>query len=169
MLDPQFEDLLRVLIRHPSVVAAEHSYFRVLQRELEERGANVTWYEGVLVAQGSDPSSCMFSAHADRHGLMCTGPNEFQFAAFVAGNRTDLLNNSVSEQLMGKVIGRYENQAVFAYEPWSGMYRGKGIITNSRVCPYRNNVIFDVDGLQSAVAGTPVAFQDNLVFNDGRI
>jgi hypothetical protein len=169
MLDPQFEDLLRVLIRHPSVVAAEHSFFRVLQRELEERGANVTWYEGVLVAQGSDPSSCMFSAHADRHGLMCTGPNEFQFAAFVAGNRTDLLNNSVSEQLMGKVIGRYENQAVFAYEPWSGMYRGKGVITNSRVCPYRNNVIFDVDGLQSAVAGTPVAFQDNLVFNDGRI
>jgi hypothetical protein len=151
------------------VVAAEHSFFRVLQRELEERGANVTWYEGVLVAQGSDPSSCMFSAHADRHGLMCTGPNEFQFAAFIAGNRTDLLNNSVSEQLMGKVIGRYENQPVFAYEPWSGMYRGKGIITNSRVCPYRNNVIFDVEGLQSAVAGTPVAFQDNLVFNGDRI
>jgi len=169
MLDPRFEDLLRVLIRQPSVVAAEHSFFRVLQRELEERGANVTWYEGVLVAQGSDPSSCMFSAHADRHGLMCTGPNEFQFAAFIAGNRTDLLNNSVSEQLMGKVIGRYENQPVFAYEPWSGMYRGKGVITHSRVCPYRNNVIFDVDGLQSAVAGTPVAFQDNLVFNGDRI
>ena len=169
MLDPQFEDLLRALIRHPSVVAAEHSFFRVLQRELEERGANVTWYEGVLVAQGSDPASCMFSAHADRHGLMCTGPNEFQFAAFIAGNRTDLLNNSVSEQLMGKVLGRYEDQPVFAYEPWSGVYRGKGVIKNSRVCPYRNNVIFDVEGLQSAVAGTPVAFQDNLVFKDGRI
>jgi len=169
MLDPRFIDLLRALIRHPSVVAAEHSFFRVLQRELEERGATVTWYEGVLVAQGSDPASCMFSAHADRHGLMCTGPNEFQFAAFIAGNRTDLLNNSVSEQLMGKVIGRYENQPVYAYEPWSGVYRGKGVITNSRVCPYRNNVIFDVEGLQSAVAGTPVAFQDNLVFNEGRL
>jgi len=169
MLDTRFVDLLRALIRHPSVVAAEHSFFRVLQRELEERGATVTWYEGVLVAQGSDPASCMFSAHADRHGLMCTGPNEFQFAAFIAGNRTDLLNNSVSEQLMGKVIGRYENQPVYAYEPWSGVYRGKGVITNSRVCPYRNNVIFDVEGLQSAVAGTPVAFQDNLVFNEGRL
>lgn len=169
MLDPQFEDLLRALIRHPSVVAAEHSFFRVLQRELEERGAHVTWYEGLLVAQGSDPTSCMFSAHADRHGLMCTGPNEFQFAAFIAGNRTDLLNNSVSEQLMGRVIGRYENEPVFAYEPWSGVYRGKGVIRKARVCPFRNNVIFDVEGLESVVAGTPVAFQDSVVFNNGRI
>ena len=39
----------------------------------------------------------MFSAHIDRHGLICTGPNEFQYAAFVAGSRSDLLGNSVSE------------------------------------------------------------------------
>ena len=169
MLDSQFIDLLRALIRHPSVVAAEHSFFRVLQRELEERGARVAWYEGVLVAQGSDPFSCMFSSHADRHGLLCTGPNEFQFAAFVAGNRTDLLNNSVSEQLMGKVMDRYDNQPVFAYEPWSGIYRGKGVIESARVCPFRNNVIFDVHGLESLVAGTPVAFRDELVINAGRI
>jgi len=56
-MDVRFEnfiDLLKGLIRHPSVVGAEHSFFRVLQRELEERGAKVAWYEGVLVAQGSD-------------------------------------------------------------------------------------------------------------------
>ena len=47
-----FIDVLKVLVRHPSVVGAEHSFFRVLQRELEERGAKVTWYEGLLVAQG---------------------------------------------------------------------------------------------------------------------
>ncbi len=70
---------------------------------------------------------------------------------------------------MGRVIGRYENEPVFAYEPWSGVYRGKGVIRKARVCPFRNNVIFDVEGLESVVAGTPVAFQDSVVFNNGRI
>ena len=66
--------LLAQLVRNPSVVGAEHSFFRVLQRELEERGAKVTWYEGLLVAQGRRPTSLMLSAHIDRHGLICTGP-----------------------------------------------------------------------------------------------
>ena len=55
-----FIDILKGLIRHPSVVGAEHSFFRVLQRELEERGARVTWYEGLLVAEGSSPVDICF-------------------------------------------------------------------------------------------------------------
>ena len=82
-----FIDILATLLREPSVVGAEHAFFRVLQRELEERGAKVTWYEGLLVAEGANPQSLMLSAHADRHGLICTGPNEFQYAASVAGAR----------------------------------------------------------------------------------
>ena len=39
MLSNDFIDLLKILIRQPSVVGAEHSFFRALQRELEERGA----------------------------------------------------------------------------------------------------------------------------------
>lgn len=169
MLNEDFIDLLKILIRQPSVVGAEHSFFRVLQRELEERGAKVTWYEGVLVAQGSNPFSTLYSAHIDRHGLICTGPNEFQFAAFVAGNRTDLLNNSVSEELMAKVTGRFIGEKVFAYEPWSGVYRGQGKITRAYICEFRNNVIFEVSGLEDVVAGTPIAFRDNLDIKNGRL
>ncbi|WOD09122.1 hypothetical protein [Marinomonas sp. GJ51-6] len=117
MPNDDFIDLLKLLVRQPSVVGAEHSFFRVLQRELEERGAKVTWYEGLLVAQGSEPFSTMFSAHIDRHGLVCTGSNEFQYAAFVSANRTDLLNNSVSEELMSKVTERFNHEEVYAYEP----------------------------------------------------
>lgn len=161
----QFIDLLKALIREPSVVGAEHAFFRALQRELEERGARVTWYEGLLVAQGSDPDSAMFSAHIDRHGLICTGPNEFQYAAFVAGHRSDLLGNSVSEKLMMKIVDRFHSVPVLAYEPWSGAYRGAGTITNAYVCEYRNNLIFEVEGLEHLVAGTPVAFTDKLTVN----
>ena len=163
----QFIDLLKELIRQPSVVGAEHSFFRVLQRELEERGASVTWYEGLLVAQGSRPDSVMFSAHIDRHGLICTGPNEFQYAAFVAGRRSDLLGNSVSEKLMQRIVDRFQQVRVMAYEPWSGAYRGSGVIKRAYVCEFRNNLIFEVDGLEHLVAGTPVAFADRLVTENG--
>jgi hypothetical protein len=169
MPSDDFIDLLKLLVRQPSVVGAEHSFFRVLQRELEERGAKVTWYEGLLVAQGSDPFSTMFSAHIDRHGLVCTGPNEFQYAAFVSANRTDLLNNSVSEELMSKVTGRFNHEEVYAYEPWSGVYRGKGVIKKSYVCEFRNNLIFEVDGLEGVVAGTPIAFKDQLHLVNNRL
>lgn len=161
-MDARFVDLLKMLIRNPSVVGAEHSFFRVLQRELEERGASVAWYEGVLVAQGNDPKSIMFSAHIDRHGLMCTGPNEFQYAAFVAGGRSDLLGNSVSEQFMQKIADRFQGLPVFAYEPWSGSYRGSGHVRNAYICDKRRNLIFDVEGLETLVPGTPVAFRDRL-------
>ncbi|GAB3002131.1 peptidase M42 [Psychrosphaera aestuarii] len=169
MLDNDFIDLLKTIIRQPSVVGAEHSFFRVLQRELEERGAKVTWYEGLLVAQGSDPFSAMFSAHIDRHGLICTGPNEFQYAAFISANKTDLLNNSVSEELMTKVTERFKSETVYAYEPWSGVYRGNGVIKNSYVCEYRNNLIFEIEGLEDVVAGTPIAFKDKLKITEERL
>ncbi|MFC6980354.1 hypothetical protein [Microbulbifer taiwanensis] len=127
----------------------------------------MTWYEGLLVAQGARPGTAMFSAHIDRHGLVCTGPNEFQYAAFVAGNRSDLLGNSVSEKLMRKIVDRFQAVAVTAYEPWSGSYFGSGVIKRTYVCEYRNNLIFEVDGLEHLVAGTPVAFSDRLSISDG--
>jgi len=165
----QFSDVLKALDRQPSVVGAEHSFFREVQRELEERGATVTWYEGLLVAQGRDPESAMFSAHIDRHGLICTGPNEFQYAAFVAGNRSDLLGNSVSEKMMTKVADRFGGVSVIAYEPWSGAYRGAGRIRSASICPIRSNLIFEVEGLEHLVAGTPVAFADRLKIDNGTI
>ncbi len=165
-LPSSYLELLTSLIRSPSVVGAEHSFFRILQRELEERGAKVTWYEGLLVAQGTHPDSVMFSAHIDRHGLMCTGPNEFQYAAFVAGARSDLLGNSVDEQLMKKIVDRFASESVYAYEPWSGTYRGRGIIDRAYICEYRNNLIFELKGMEHLVAGTPVAFNDRLRITD---
>jgi putative aminopeptidase FrvX len=160
-------DLLKILMRNPSVVGAEHSFFRVLQRELEERGAAVTWYEGLLVAHGRAPGTLMLSAHIDRHGLVCTGPNEFQYAAFVAGSRSDLLGNSVSEELMLTIADRFEGVPVFAYQPWSGAYAGGGTIGRASICENRHNLIFEVEGLTHLVAGTPVALRDRLRIEDG--
>ena len=168
-LSQEFYNLLNELIRQPSVVGSEHSFFRLLQRVLEERSIKVDWYEGLLVASGKNPHSAMFSAHIDRHGLMCTGPNEFQYAAFVAGSRSDLLGNSASELLMNKISQRFNGLPVMAYEPWSGIYRGTGVIKKSIICDKRNNLIFEIEGLEHLIAGTPVAFADKLRLSDSRI
>ncbi|WP_228041151.1 peptidase M42 [Nodosilinea sp. LEGE 07088] len=164
-----FLEILQFLIREPSVVGSEDSFFRVLRRELEEVGAEVSHYHGVLVAQGSRPHELMLSAHIDRHGLLCTGPNEFQYAAFIAGNQSELTGDSVSEEMLHIIENRFQGQRVQAHLPYTGTYIGQGVITNSFICPERHNLIFEVEGLDYLQPGTPVSFLDRLQFNDGYI
>jgi len=162
-----FLDTLKYLVRRPSVVGAEHSFFLTLRRELEEIGIKTTQYEGLLVAQGTRPDAGVLSAHIDRHGLICTGPNEFQYAAFLTQYRADLTGNSVAEQTYNTISERFRDQAVQAYDPWSGAYLGIGNIENAFICPRRNNLIFEVSGLDYLMPGTPVAYVDTLKHSEG--
>lgn len=164
-----FLHLLRALVREPSVVGMEDAFFRVLRRELEEFPVTVTRYQGLLVAQGDDPESNYLSAHVDRHGLVCTGPREFQYAAFIAGNRGELNGDSISEQFMTIIAGRFRGQRVQAHAPYAGTYLGQGTINESYICPRRKNLIFDIDGLDFLQPGTPISFVDRLKENDGQI
>jgi putative aminopeptidase FrvX len=164
-----FLHLLRALVREPSVVGVEDAFFRVLRRELDECPVTVTRYHGLLVAQGAEPDSAFLSAHVDRHGLLCTGPGEFQYAAFIAGNRGELNGDSISEQFMELIAGRFRDQRVQAHAPYAGTYLGQGRITESYICPRRKNLIFELDGLDFVQPGTPVSFVDRLKESDGMI
>ncbi len=165
----QFYDILKQLIRIPSVVGAEHPFFMFVKRELEEIGIEVEYYDGVLVAKGTQPTSGYISAHSDRHGLICTGHNEFQYAAFIAKNRADLTGTSNSEQLLHNFTSRFVDEKVQAYEPWSGTYLGMGVIKEASLCERRNNIIFKVDGFEYLFPGTPIAFMDRLDIKDNLI
>jgi putative aminopeptidase FrvX len=160
-----FLEILRGLVREPSVVGAEESFFRVLRRELEELDIVVEQHLGVLVAKGSDPNSLLLSAHIDRHGLICTGPNEFQYAAFIAANQADLRGDSLSEQLLASISGRFTGQRVQAHLPYTGTYLGQGVISSSRLCENRRNLLFEIEGLDYLLPGTPVSFLDRLRCN----
>jgi len=165
----EFLDILRHLVREPAVVGAEDSFFRVVRRELEEVDVDLQCYKGVLVAKGSDPDSLYLSSHVDRHGLVCTGPNEFQYAAFTATNQGELTGDSVSEQMIETIQDRFHGQRVQAHIPYIGTYLGQGTITNSFVCPHRRNLLFEVEGLEQLQPGTPVSFLDRLSISDGFI
>lgn len=157
-----FLEILRGFVREPSVVGTEESFFRVLRRELEEVGVSVEHHLGVLVARGEAPDSLILSAHIDRHGLLCTGPNEFQYAAFIAGNQGDLSGDSVSEQMLASISGRFTGQRVQAHLPYTGTYLGQGTISSSRLCEFRRNLLFEIEGLEFLQPGTPVSFLDRL-------
>ena len=43
------------------------------------------------------------------------------------------------------------------------------MIKQAYICEFRNNLIFEVEGLEHLVAGTPVAFTDSLKIKDGMI
>ena len=166
MIQEQFFDILKQLIRIPSVVGEEHPFFIFVKRELEEIGVTVEYYDGVLVAKGNNPKSGYISAHADRNGLICTGHNEFQYAAFISKNRADLTGNSNSEQWLNNFTERFVDEKVQAYEPWSGSYLGLGTIKEAQLCKRRNNIIFSVEGFEHLFPGTPIAFMDRLEVKD---
>ncbi len=166
----KFYDTLKQLVKVPCVVGSEHPFFMSIKRELEELELDVEYYDGILVAKGNDPQSGYVSAHADRHGLICTGHNEFQYAAFIAKNQADLLGNSNSEQLLKNFEMRFVGQRVQAYEPWSGSYLGIGTIKDAFLCEKRNNVIFKIDAFEHLYPGTPIAFVDKVnISEDGLI
>lgn len=164
-----FYDILKQLVRVPSVVGAEHPFFMFVKRELEEIGVKIEYYDGVLVAKGKTPTSGYISAHADRNGLICTGPNEFQYAAFIAKNQADLTGKSNSEQLLHNFTMRFVDEKVQAYEQCSGTYLGIGTIKDAYLCPRRNNIIFQVEGFDFLNPGTPIAFMDKLEVGKGLV
>jgi hypothetical protein len=164
-----FLSTLQTLIREPAVVGTEDSFFRTIRRELEELDVDVSYHQGVLVAKGNDPHRLILSAHIDRHGLLCTGPKEFQYAAFIAGNRGEMTGESVSEQMMNSIADRFTGQRVQAHLPYTGTYLGQGTITRSFVCPQRRNLIFELNGLDFLQPGTPISFLDRLRIQDGHL
>lgn len=165
----EYLDILKFLIREPSVVGNEDAFFRTLQRELEEMDIQVQRFHGVLVAQGNRPHDLFLSAHIDRHGLLCTGPNEFQYAAFIAGNKGENMVDSTSEHMLQVIEDRFQGQRVQAHFPFTGTYLGQGEITHSYVCPERGNLIFEVKGLDFLQPGIPVSFLDRLQIEDDLI
>lgn len=164
-----FLEILHQLVREPSVVGTEDSFFRVLRRELEEYDLEIERHLGVLVARGREPELLVLSAHIDRHGLLCTGPDEFQYAAFIAGNRGELDGDSVSEQTMANIADRFTGQRVQAHLPFTGTYLGQGVISSGEMCPRRRNLIFEIDGLEYLHPGTPISFLDRLRVSDDTI
>lgn len=167
VLNNNFIGTLHTLVRTPSVVGCERLFIRTLVKELQSLDIQVTEYDGLLVADGGGYSPYSLCAHVDRHGLITTGPDEYQYAAFQIKYKLEQEGNSVSEQTIKSIQNRFLNQSVFAYDPWSGAYIGRGTIVGSSICHFRSTPTFSVQGLGSLSPGTPIAFEDKLRQKEG--
>ncbi len=71
--------------------------------------------------------------------------------------------------MLESIQHRFRGQRVQAHLPYSGTYLGQGTIVNSYICPSRNNLIFELDGLAFLPPGTPVSYLDRLRITDQHI
>ena len=67
--------------------------------------------------------------------------------------------------MLDTIADRFTDERVQAHFPYTGTYQGQGVITRSYICPERNNLIFEVDGLDFVQPGTPISFLDRLHFD----
>lgn len=162
VLPEAFLDFLKLLLNEPAVVGFERPFFRVLRREAESMGVKVETYEGLLVINGDSSRSDILCAHVDRHGLVSTGPQEFQYAAYTRWNRTDDNFSSLSESFLRKVEGRFIGKKAKAYEPWNGSYLGQGTIEKCEWRPYHDNIFFEIPELSNLPPGVPIAYVNEL-------
>ncbi len=162
-------EFLKIFVHSPSVVGAERPFLLTLAREMEALGLSTTQYAGLLAVLGPRPDEALVSVHVDRHGLICTGPREFQYAAFIAQHKGERDGDSVSEQTYKLLLERFVGAEVVAYEPWGGAYLGRGAIREAQFCERRGNVFFEVGDLDHVPAGCPVAYADYLESNDSYV
>ncbi len=148
----------RRLLSVPSVVGDERPFLVHLERELTGLGIPCHAYDDRLVAVGGDAAAPTLSVHVDRHGLMCTGPGEFEYAAFVSRRAGDVPPDSVSRELIDRVAARFEGEPVVAYQPWTGDVIGRGVIRSAYLVEAESPMRFDAEGLDHLAAGVPVAY-----------
>lgn len=158
--------LLSTLVRVPSVTGSESPFMRSLERELVMHGAEVREFQGVLEARGSDPDSLIISAHVDRHGIVCTGPDEYQYAAYVTKAQGDLDENTISDQMVATISERFRGEVLESYDPWHGGYMGQSVVQHVEYCPRRGNLVFELDDHRRVRAGTPFAYLQPLVVGE---
>lgn len=148
----------RRLLTVPSVVGDERPFLVHLERELAGLGVASHAYDDRLVAVGADPSAPTISVHVDRHGLMCTGPGEFEYAAFVTRRAGDVPPDSVSREMIDRVAARFHGEPVIAYQPWTGDVIGRGVIRSAYLVEAESPLRFDAEGLDHLAAGVPIAY-----------
>ena len=169
ILESDWYNYLDTFLKSPAVIGSEQPLIDTIEEEMSKLNLKTKSYLGLLEVSGTDPESIFLSIHIDRHGLVCTGPGEFQYAAFIAKYHSDLDGNSISEQTYKSLLKRFCNQKVYAYSPCSGKAIAKGTINSSHMCPLRDSIIFKINGIDEIPAGVPISYEPNIVIEEGRV
>jgi len=162
-------ELIGELLAVPSVVGYEDPMQTHLSKRLSELGLDTTTWDGSVVARGASAERLVIAAHTDRHGLVCTGPATFTYAAHVLpslrghgrGDRPPVPPTACAD------LG---DEQVVAYDALSGSTTGEGTIPHSSVCAVGDfGMAVPVAGLDRLVPATPLAFTAGVVTDGMRV
>lgn len=160
---------LEELVAIPSVVGYEGPLMRHLATQLEGRGLKVTTRPGVVVGGGDRAGRVVVTAHADRHGLICTGPGQFTYAADVLPSIRGIAA-AHRHSFVETVCNRFEDETVRAYDPQTGNTVADGRVDHMAVCNIDDlGIEVPVRGLDRIGTATPVAFDGRVARNGLRV
>lgn len=138
-----------------------------LQRDYERMGLTVRIFPGLLVISGKNPHSSIICAHLDRHGLISIGGGNCVYAAshIKATKYAELNKPAITE--LNSIAKRFIGEAVYAYDPRTGMRLGDGTIEETGAEVIDGDMIFHISGMPELPPETPVAYARKARFENG--
>lgn len=97
--------------------------------------------------------------HIDRHGLICTAPGIYEYAAWIA--REEYLDEErpTSPALAVRVCTRFTDVPVLAYDPATGAALARAYTRSARYDEEGQKLVFPIPEFKDLPVGTPVCFR----------
>lgn len=160
---------LAELLAIPAVVGYEGPLMRHLAARLEALGLTVRSGPGSVVGCGDDGGDLVLAAHADRHGLVCTGPGSFTYAAHVLPAIRGM-PSAPRHAYAETICNQFGEEGVRAYDATTGQTVADGQVAHAAVCGIDDlGIKVPVDGLDGVRPATPIAFTGTLHRNGRRV
>lgn len=149
--------LLNIINWVPSVVWYEQYFLRWLYTFCKPYSVDISllrWYVCVKVWE----SESVYSAHADRHGMIKTGIDEYHYAA--THLQAFQKNVSYEKQINGLLVActRMINQPVVAYNPFSGEILWEDIVKEAHMCDNDTKINFELPWFSELPLWTPIGY-----------
>lgn len=167
----RFVGWLRGLLSVPSVTGYERPMFRRLEAEYGALGLTTHRYFGTLAVSGDRPGEAVISCHVDRHGLVCTAPGEFEYAAHIVKFMGMHPGRRASQEQLARIFTRFYGRGAVAYNAVTGETIAEGTIVGAEEQAPPRNLVFQIAGMQASavLVGTPVGYRPELEVGGGRI
>jgi len=153
----------------PSVVGFERPFLDFLERDFRRLGCEVQRESKILAVDGGSRSPRILSCHIDRHGLISTGGDGFQYAAYVAKKLRYAEDVTATRSFLKKLCDRFINHQVRAYDESSGEILQEGIIRDAHFCDVEENLVFSIDGIETVPINTPISYSRECHQDDGYV
>ncbi|MGQ0527769.1 MAG: hypothetical protein ACT4OY_07075 [Alphaproteobacteria bacterium] len=146
-------------LKIPSVVGYEDHFLSYLYQDFKALDLGVTKVAGALEVRGDNPCTGILTAHADRHGLISLGHDEYVYAAQYMKEIKYGEPNKASQKELEDIGKRFQGECVCAYDQWTGARLGEGTIQTVEPHVMNGSALFKVEGMAEIKLGVPVAYE----------